>query len=93
MDLQEDTRLRSLKEQVDSGGEVRAAKRRKSKKSFSEIKAEIDAKKINKDKLLFPPSKYYKVLDKFFKIIKELKVNRIDIVGTSIFRDCRSAEY
>jgi len=52
MDLQEDTRLRSLKEQVDSGGEVRAAKRRKSKKSFSEIKAEIDAKKINKDKLL-----------------------------------------
>ena len=52
MDLQEDTRLRSLKEQVDGGGEVRAAKRRKSKKSFSEIKAEIDAKKINKDKLL-----------------------------------------
>ena len=48
---------------------------------------------INKDKLLFPPSKYYKVLDKFFKIIKELKVHRIDIVGTSIFRDCRSAEY
>ena len=45
---------------------------------------------INKDKLLFPPSKYYKVLDKFFKIIKELKVNRIDIVGTSIFRDCRN---
>ena len=45
MDLQEDTRLRSLKEQVDSGGDVRAAKRRKSKKSVAQIQAEIMLKK------------------------------------------------
>ena len=38
---------------------------------------------INKDKFLVPPPKYYKVLDKFIKIIEELKVSRVDIVGTS----------
>jgi len=52
MDLQEDTRLRSLKEQVDSGGDVRAAKRRKSKKSVAQIQAEINAKeKLKKRKI------------------------------------------
>ena len=39
----------SLKEAVKSDGESRVAKRRKSKKSFEEIKAEIDAKELAKN--------------------------------------------
>ena len=39
----------SLKEAVKSDGESRIAKRRKSKKSFEEIKAEIDAKELAKN--------------------------------------------
>jgi len=39
----------SLKEAVNSDGESRVAKRRKSKKSFEEIKAEIDAKELAKN--------------------------------------------
>ena len=39
----------SLKEAVKSDGESRVAKRRKSKKSYEEIKAEIDAKELAKN--------------------------------------------
>ncbi len=54
MDSQDDTRLRSLKEQVDSGGESRAAKRRKSKKSVAQIQAEINAKEKLKKRTINP---------------------------------------
>ena len=78
-DKQEDTRLRSLKEQVDSGGKVKAAKRRKSKKSAEEIKAEIDAKdkaiadrKVAK-RAKISPAKFY-ALDAGLKLEEENKV-------------------
>lgn len=42
---------------------------------------------INKDSRLIPPKKYYKALDKIFSMIKLYKVEKIKIVGTSVFRD------
>ena len=78
-DKQEDTRLRSLKEQVDSGGKLRASKRRKSKKSVEQIQAEIDAKdkaiadrKASK-RAKISPAKFY-ALDAGLKLEEENKV-------------------
>ena len=78
-DKQEDTRLRSLKEQVDSGGKLRASKRRKSKKSVEQIQAEIDAKdKAIADRKAakrakISPAKFY-ALDAGLKLEEENKV-------------------
>lgn len=44
----ESIETKSLKEAAKSGGESRVAKRRKPKKSFEEVKAEIDAKELAK---------------------------------------------
>ena len=80
--LNEDTRLRSLKEQVDSGGKLRASKRRKSKKSVEQIQAEIDAKdkaiadrKAAKraERAKISPAKFY-ALDAGLKLEEENKV-------------------
>ena len=88
-DKQEDTRLRSLKEQVDSGGKLRASKRRKSKKSVEQIQAEIDernptyvspltgrklpVKKTRKTRAKISPAKFY-ALDAGLKLEEENKI-------------------
>ena len=85
-DKQEDTRLRSLKEQVDSGGKLRASKRRKSKKSVEQIQAEIDERNptyvspltgrklpVKKTRAKISPVKFY-ALDAGLKLEEENKI-------------------
>ena len=43
---------------------------------------------LNKNNVLVPPIKYYRSLDKIFRSIKSLNVKKVNIVATSIFRDC-----
>ena len=43
---------------------------------------------IDKNDVLAPPSNYYKSLDKIFKAIENFNIEKVNIVATSIFRDC-----
>ena len=45
---------------------------------------------MDSQKRLLPPLSYYKVLDKIFSLITEFNVEKTQIVGTSIFRDCKN---
>ncbi|MEE2702318.1 MAG: hypothetical protein VYB18_04700 [Thermodesulfobacteriota bacterium] len=45
---------------------------------------------LDSKEILNPPSSYYRTLNKIFSLIKEFEVERVDIVGTSVFRKCRN---
>ena len=45
---------------------------------------------MDSQKRLLPPLSYYKVLDKIFSLITEFNVEKTQVVGTSIFRDCKN---
>lgn len=45
---------------------------------------------INKNKILKPPKAYYETLDQIFFFIKSFKVDKVMVVGTSVFRDCKN---
>ena len=45
---------------------------------------------ISKKKILMPPKSYYKALDKIFYYIQKYKVEKVLVVGTSVFRDCKN---
>tara|TARA_A100001011_G_scaffold141039_2_gene149120 strand:- start:486 stop:2207 length:1722 start_codon:yes stop_codon:yes gene_type:complete len=68
-----DTYVKSLKEAVKSGGKLRTAKRRKSKQSVEEIKADIDAREAKKAKI--KPSKLLPPPEMGLKLEEKVKLN------------------
>ena len=68
-----DTYVKSLKEAVKSGGKLRTAKRRKSKQSVAEIKADIDAREAKKAKI--KPSKLLPPPEMGLKLEEKVKLN------------------